>query len=103
MDARRTDGARTSGGKAPIAAQCANTSSQLLARTGPPATSDLSPLSGVERKLDFGDVRAVDDPGCVKTCAHEKHAELFSPLSWKDCMKPARVAIEELEFFRRCR
>ena len=31
MDARRTDGARTSGGKAPIAAQCANTSSQLLA------------------------------------------------------------------------
>ena len=31
MDARRTDGARTSGGKAPIAAQCANTSSLLLA------------------------------------------------------------------------
>jgi hypothetical protein len=31
VDARRTDGARTSGGKAPIAAQCANTSSQLLA------------------------------------------------------------------------
>jgi hypothetical protein len=32
VDAGRTDGARTSGGKAPIAAQCANTSSQLLAR-----------------------------------------------------------------------
>jgi len=27
----RTDGARTSGGKAPIATQCANTSSQLMA------------------------------------------------------------------------
>jgi hypothetical protein len=24
--------------------------------------SDLSPLSGVERKLDFGAVRSVDDP-----------------------------------------
>jgi hypothetical protein len=34
---------------------------RVLARTGPPATSDLSPLSGVEWKLDFGDVRAVDD------------------------------------------
>jgi hypothetical protein len=31
VDAQRTDGVRTSGGKAPIAAQCANTSSQLLA------------------------------------------------------------------------
>jgi len=30
VDARRTDGARTSCGKAPIAAQCANASSQLL-------------------------------------------------------------------------
>jgi hypothetical protein len=29
--------------------------------------SDLSPLSGVERKLDFGDVRAVVDPD--RTCA----------------------------------
>jgi hypothetical protein len=29
--------------------------------------SDLSPVSGVKRKLDFGAVRSVDDPGCVKT------------------------------------
>jgi hypothetical protein len=36
VDARRTDGARTSGGKAPIAAQCANTSIQAF---GPPQTS----------------------------------------------------------------
>src|SRR6478736_598553 len=36
--------------------------SLFLARTGPPAMSDLSPLSGVERKLDFGDVRAAVDP-----------------------------------------
>jgi predicted TIM-barrel fold metal-dependent hydrolase len=28
--------------------------------------SDLSPLSGVKRKLDFGGVRAAFDPGCVK-------------------------------------
>src|ERR1700757_3626270 len=33
-----------------------------LYRTGPQATSDLSPLSGVERKLDFGATRSVDDP-----------------------------------------
>jgi hypothetical protein len=36
--------------------------SLLLARTGPPAMPDLSPLSGAERKLDFGDARAVVDP-----------------------------------------
>ena len=29
--------------------------------------SDLSSLSGEERKLDFGAVRSVDDPACVKT------------------------------------
>jgi hypothetical protein len=34
----------------------------LMARTGPPAMSDVSPLSEVKQKLDFGDVRAVDDP-----------------------------------------
>jgi hypothetical protein len=33
----------------------------LLARNGPPAMSDLSPLSRAKQKLDFGDVRAVDD------------------------------------------
>ena len=29
---------------------------------GPHAMTDLSPLSGVKRKLDFGAVRSVDDP-----------------------------------------
>jgi hypothetical protein len=35
--------------------------SLLLAHFGPHAMSDLSPLSGVERKLDFGAVRSVLD------------------------------------------
>jgi hypothetical protein len=43
--------------------------------------SELSPLSDVERKLDFGVVRSVDDPGCVKTRLGEGCAELFSQLS----------------------
>jgi ABC-type uncharacterized transport system substrate-binding protein len=34
----------------------------LLAQSGHAAMSDLSPLSGEERKLDFGAVRSVDDP-----------------------------------------
>src|SRR5258708_18952383 len=33
-----------------------------MARTGPGVMSDLSPLSGVERKLDFGAVRSPFDP-----------------------------------------
>ena len=33
--------------------------------------SDLSPLSGVKQKLDFGDVRAVDDP-YRKSCRSTK-------------------------------
>jgi hypothetical protein len=33
-----------------------------LARTGHGAMADLSPLSGEERKSDFGAVRSVDDP-----------------------------------------
>ena len=35
---------------------------RLLALFGHGAMSDLSPLSGEERKLDFGAVRSVDDP-----------------------------------------
>ncbi len=46
--------------------------------------SDLSPLSGVKRKLDFGAVRAAFDLGRVKTCANEERAELFSLLSCLD-------------------
>jgi hypothetical protein len=46
--------------------------------------SDLSPLSGVKRKSDFGAVASAFDLGCVKTCAHEKCAELFSLLSCPD-------------------
>jgi hypothetical protein len=34
----------------------------LVARLGHGPMSDLSPLSGEERKLDFGAVRSVDDP-----------------------------------------
>src|SRR6266446_7823101 len=58
--------------------------SLFLALFGHGAMSDLSPLSGVKRKLDFGAVRAAFDLGCVKTCAHEKCAELFSLLSCPD-------------------
>ena len=29
--------------------------------------ADFSPLFGGKRKSDFGAVRSVDDPGCVKT------------------------------------
>src|SRR6266404_723508 len=38
------------------------------------AMSDLSPLSGVKRKLDFGAVRSAFDPGCVKR-ARAKNAQ----------------------------
>ena len=34
----------------------------ILARTGHGLMSDLSPLSGEERKSNFGAVRSVDDP-----------------------------------------
>src|SRR5258706_2407635 len=39
-----------------------STFATISARNGPPAVSDLSPLSGVKRKLDFGAVRAAFDP-----------------------------------------
>src|SRR6266446_1750605 len=52
--------------------------SPLLALFGHGAMSDLSPLSGVKRKLDFGAVRAAFDLGCVKTCTSQECAELFS-------------------------
>jgi hypothetical protein len=39
-----------------------STFATLSAQTGRGAMSDLSPLSGVKRKLDFGAVRSVDDP-----------------------------------------
>jgi hypothetical protein len=41
--------------------------SLLLAPFGHGVMSELSPLSGVKLKLDFGAVRAAFDPGCVKT------------------------------------
>src|SRR5450759_1663984 len=49
-----------------------------MALPGHGAMSDLSPLSGVKRKLDFGAVRSAFDPGCVKTCLSQECAELFS-------------------------
>jgi hypothetical protein len=38
-----------------------------LALFGHGPMSDLSPLLGEERKSNFGGVRSVDDPACVKT------------------------------------
>src|SRR5258705_12579018 len=61
-----------------------STFATISALFGHGAMSDLSPLSGVKRKLDFGAVRAAFDLGCVKTCAHEKRAEWFSLLSYLD-------------------
>jgi hypothetical protein len=52
----------------------------LLARSGHGPMSDLSPLSGDERKSNFGAVRSVDDPACVKTRLSQERAELFSQL-----------------------
>src|SRR5882762_9599350 len=49
-----------------------------MALFGHRAMSDLSPLSGVKRTLDFGAVRSASDPGCVKTCTSRECAELFS-------------------------
>jgi len=46
--------------------------------------SDLSPLSGEERKSNFGAVRSVDDLGCVKTCTSRECAELVFFLSFFD-------------------
>jgi hypothetical protein len=51
-----------------------------LALFGHGALSDLSPLSGEERKLDFGAVRSVDDPGCVKTPTPDLRVERLSRL-----------------------
>src|SRR5437773_3325661 len=55
---------------------CAELSS-LMALFGLGAMSDLSPLSGVKRKLDFGAVRAAFDPkrtlGRDKLCTNSGH------------------------------
>src|SRR6267142_1327251 len=37
-------------------------------------------LLGEQRTCSGNATTSVFDPGCVKTCAHEKHAELFSLL-----------------------
>jgi hypothetical protein len=58
--------------------------SLLLALFGHGPMSELSPLSGVKRKLDFGAVRAAFDPGCVKTCTSLGCRELFSQLPSSD-------------------
>src|SRR5204863_9147772 len=51
-----------------------------MALFGHGAMSDLSPLSGVKRKSNFGAAKSVDDPGCVKTRLSQRRAELFSQL-----------------------
>jgi hypothetical protein len=54
--------------------------------------SDLSPLSGVKRKLDFGAVRSAFDLGCVKTCAQSaQNCFLY-------CLVPTTIAA--LLFFK---
>src|SRR6266404_9623873 len=51
-----------------------STFATISALFGHGAMSDLSPLSGVKRKVDFGAVRAAFDPGCVKR-ARAKNAQ----------------------------
>jgi hypothetical protein len=59
---------------------------------------ELSPLSKVERKLDFGAVRSPFDPACVKTHLGEGCAELFSqlPSSERSCQHIDEIEMEVL-------
>ena len=58
----------------------------------------VSPLSGLKRKSDFGAVRSVDDPGCVKTRWAKDAQNCFL-----NCLLPKEVAstidshIDEIE------
>jgi hypothetical protein len=51
-----------------------------LALFGHGAMSDLSPLSGVKRKLDFGAVRAAFDP--PRSCGRSKISQAIIPVIW---------------------
>jgi hypothetical protein len=51
-----------------------------LALFGHGRMSDLSPLSGEQRKSNFGAARSVDDPGCVKTQTSNLSVESLSRL-----------------------
>jgi hypothetical protein len=59
--------------------------SQVLARTGHGPMSDLSPLSGEERKSNFGAVRSVNDPSSCAAASMRYHDEIrvFSRLMAK--------------------
>ena len=48
----------------------------LLALFGHGAMSDLSPLSGVKRKLDSGAVRSVNDPSSCAAASMRYHDEI---------------------------
>jgi hypothetical protein len=49
-----------------------------------PCGTDPRLLSGEQRTSHVKLLTSVDDPGCVKTCAHEECAELFSLLHCPD-------------------
>ncbi len=61
---------------------------RLLARNGPPAMSDLSPLSGVKLKSDFGAVRTAFDPERTWRLGSKREFHLASRLQflWKQTM-----------------
>ena len=44
-----------------------------MALFGPHAMSELSPLSGAKRKLDFGAIRAAFDPKATSPLRHAGH------------------------------
>ncbi len=65
--------------------------SLLLAHFGHGAMSDLSPLSGVERKFDLEAVRSALDPGCVKTPTFNLRVEIpsrFRKFENQKCLRP---------------
>src|SRR5260370_26371014 len=65
--------------------------SLLLAHFGHGAMSDLSPLSGVERKFDLEAVRSALDPGCVKTPTFNPRVEIpsrFRKFENQKCLRP---------------
>jgi hypothetical protein len=77
----RTDGARTSGGKAPIATQCANTSSQLMAHRDILRTLSGSVAFG--RKRSFRNLRVRAQPvhtSAGEACALERWATFVEGL-----------------------
>ena len=55
------------------------------------------PLFGEDRKRAAHGQTDANDPGCVKTCAHEERAELFSLLSCPRQLSPALLFFKLIE------